>query len=369
MWDDHFLFFIEVITMERRIIHIDMDAFFAQVEVRDNPKLKGKPVIIGGRASGRGVVSTASYEARVFGVHSAMPMARAHQLCPDGYYVRPRLNHYREISNEIMAIFKSYTDIVEPLSLDEAYLDITDLVRNDLPASKIAEYIQKDIYNKTRLTCSAGISYNKFLAKLASGMNKPNGRTIINYEDTHDLLMALPIGKFSGIGKVTEEKMKALGIMKGEDLYQISQMELIQIFGKRGLSFYNKVRGIDYSSVKPTRIRKSIGRETTFETDQNDDDYIISTIRKLSAQVAKRAERYEMSGRTITLKLKSHNFETISKQVSVNTPIHDEIEIFNIAYELYNSIKEPDVSIRLVGVSIGNLVSKTYRNLTIYDFI
>ena len=345
--------------MERRIIHIDMDAFFAQVEVRDNPSLKGKPVIIGGRASGRGVVSTASYEARKFGVHSAMPMAQAHQLCPDGYYVRPRLNHYREVSNDIMAIFKSYTDIVEPLSLDEAY-------RRDLSASTIAQYIQRDIYDKTHLTSSAGISYNKFLAKLASGMNKPSGRTVIHYDNAHDLLMSLPIGDFAGIGKVTEEKMKELGIHTGKDLHQYNQMELIQLFGKRGVSFYNKVRGIDESPVKPTRIRKSIGRETTFETDQNDDDFILNTIRKLSGEVA---DKHELAGRTITVKLKTHDFETLSKQTSSNTPVYDEVEIYNIAYDLYNALKDADTSIRLVGVSIGNLVSRTYRNLTIYDFI
>lgn len=355
--------------MERRIIHIDMDAFFAQVEVRDNPKLKGKPVIIGGRASGRGVVSTASYEAREYGVHSAMPMARAHQLCPDGYYVRPRINHYREVSNEIMEIFKSYTDIVEPLSLDEAYLDVTELVRRDLSASTIAQYLQRDIYDKTQLTSSAGVSYNKFLAKLASGMNKPSGRTVINYENTYDLLMSLPIGKFAGVGKVTEEKMKELNIHTGQDLYDYSQMELIQMFGKRGLSFYNKVRGIDNSPVKPVRIRKSIGRETTFETDQNDDDFILNKIRTLSGEVAVRADKHELAGRTITVKMKTHNFETLSKQTSVNNPVHDEVEIYNIAYELYNSLKDQDTAIRLIGVSIGNLVSKTYRNLTIYDFL
>ncbi|MEB7724998.1 DNA polymerase IV [Mammaliicoccus fleurettii] len=355
--------------MERRIIHIDMDAFFAQVEVRDNPTLKGKPVIIGGRASGRGVVSTASYEARKFGVHSAMPMAQAHKLCPDGYYVRPRLNHYREVSNDIMAIFKSYTDIVEPLSLDEAYLDVTELVRRDLPASMIAQYIQRDIYDKTHLTSSAGVSYNKFLAKLASGMNKPSGRTVIDYENAHDLLMSLSIGDFAGIGKVTEEKMKEKGIHTGKDLYQYNQMEMIQLFGKRGVSFYNKVRGIDHSHVKPTRIRKSIGRETTFETDQNDDDFILNTIRQLSGEVANRADRHELAGRTITVKLKTHDFETLSKQTSSNTPVYDEVEIYNIAYDLYNSLKDTDIAIRLVGVSIGNLVSRTYRNLTIYDFI
>lgn len=202
---------------ERRIIHIDMDYFFAQVEMRDNPKLKGKPVIVGGKASGRGVVSTASYEARKHGVHSAMPTAQAHKLCPNGYYVTPRFEAYREASELIMNIFKSYTDIVEPLSLDEAYLDITHLVRPDLPASHIAQYIRRDIFEGTQLTSSAGVSYNKFLAKLASGMNKPNGLTVIDYHNVHKILMELDIGDFPGVGKASKGKMHEHNIYTGLD--------------------------------------------------------------------------------------------------------------------------------------------------------
>ena len=195
-----------MVLAERRIIHVDMDYFFAQVEMRDNPKLKGKPVIVGGKASSRGVVSTASYEARQYGVHSAMPTAQAHKLCPNGYYVSPRFEAYKAASDKIMKIFKSYTDIVEPLSLDEAYLDITHLVRPDLPASSIAQYIRRDIFEETKLTASAGVSYNKFLAKLASGMNKPNGLTVIDYNNVHEILMNLDIGDFPGVGKASKEK-------------------------------------------------------------------------------------------------------------------------------------------------------------------
>lgn len=199
---------------ERRIIHIDMDYFFAQVEMRDNPKLKGKPVIVGGKTSTRGVVSTASYEARKYGVHSAMPMSQAHKLCPNGYYVRARFDAYREASAVIMSIFKSYTDIVEPMSLDEAYLDITHLVRPDLSASKIATFIRRDIFEQTGLTSSAGVSYNKFLAKLASGMNKPNGMKVIDYNNVNDILMNLDIGDFPGVGKASKK------VMHNHDIYR-----------------------------------------------------------------------------------------------------------------------------------------------------
>ncbi|MDT3973595.1 DNA polymerase IV, partial [Staphylococcus saprophyticus] len=267
---------------ERRIIHVDMDYFFAQVEMRDNPKLKGKPVIVGGKASGRGVVSTASYEARQYGVHSAMPTAQAHKLCPNGYYVTPRFEAYKTASEKIMNIFKSYTEVVEPLSLDEAYLDITHLVRPDLPASRIAQYIRRDIYEATMLTSSAGVSYNKFLAKLASGMNKPNGLTVIDYRNVHDILMGLDIGDFPGVGKASKQKMHQEAIYTGQDLYNQSERDLIRLFGKRGHGLYNKARGIDHNPVKPTRIRKSVGTERTFATDMNDDEEILQKIWELS---------------------------------------------------------------------------------------
>ncbi len=354
---------------ERRIIHIDMDYFYAQVEMRDNPDLKGKPVIVGGKASGRGVVSTASYEARKYGVHSAMPMAQAHKLCPDGYYVTPRFDKYREASQQIMAIFRSYTEIVEPLSLDEAYLDITHLVRPDLPASRIAEFIRRDIYEQTQLTASAGVSYNKFLAKLASGMNKPNNLTVIDYNNVHEILMNLDIGGFRGVGPTTEEKMHANGIYTGKDLYDKSERELIRLFGKKGHGLYNKARGIDESPVKSERIRKSVGTERTFATDMNDDEQVLNKIWELSTKTAERLSRIQKSGKTVTVKIKTYRFETFSKQRSLRDPIRNETDIYNIAYELYTDLKDPEVPIRLVGVTVGNLEQSTYENMSIYDFL
>ncbi|MEB6238469.1 DNA polymerase IV [Staphylococcus gallinarum] len=354
---------------ERRIIHVDMDYFFAQVEMRDNPKLKGKPVIVGGKASSRGVVSTASYEARQYGVHSAMPTAQAHKLCPNGYYVSPRFEAYKAASDKIMKIFKSYTDIVEPLSLDEAYLDITHLVRPDLPASSIAQYIRRDIFEETKLTASAGVSYNKFLAKLASGMNKPNGLTVIDYNNVHEILMNLDIGDFPGVGKASKEKMHEHHIFNGQDLYNQSEYELIRLFGKRGHGLYNKARGVDHNPVKPTRIRKSVGTERTFSTDMNDDDAILQKIWELSNKTADRLAKIQKSGKTVTVKIKTYKFEALSKQKSLRSPIRNETDIYNIAYSLYAELKDPEVPIRLVGVTVGNLERSTYENMTIYDYI
>ncbi|MCD8872385.1 DNA polymerase IV [Staphylococcus gallinarum] len=354
---------------ERRIIHVDMDYFFAQVEMRDNPKLKGKPVIVGGKASSRGVVSTASYEARQYGVHSAMPTAQAHKLCPNGYYVSPRFEAYKAASDKIMKIFKSYTDIVEPLSLDEAYLDITHLVRPDLPASSIAQYIRRDIFEETKLTASAGVSYNKFLAKLASGMNKPNGLTVIDYNNVHEILMNLDIGDFPGVGKASKEKMHEHHIFNGQDLYNQSEYELIRLFGKRGHGLYNKARGVDHNPVKPTRIRKSVGTERTFSTDMNDDDAILQKIWELSNKTADRLAKIQKSGKTVTVKIKTYKFEALSKQKSLRSPVRNETDIYNITYSLYAELKDPEVPIRLVGVTVGNLERSTYENMTIYDYI
>ena len=354
---------------ERRIIHVDMDYFYAQVEVRDRPALRGKPVIVGGKASGRGVVTTASYEAREFGVHSAMPMAQAHKLCPNGYYIQPRFDYYREVSSQIMEIFRSYTEVVEPLALDEAYLDVTHLVRRDLPTSTIAQYIRRDIFEKTGLTASAGVSYNKYLAKLASGMNKPNGMKIINYNNVNEILMNLEIGDFPGVGKATKEVMHEHNIYNGQDLYDTSERELIRIFGKRGHGLYEKARGIDTRPVKQFRIRKSVGTERTFTTDENDDEVILLKVRELSEKTAERLNKIQKSGKTVTVKIKTHRFETLSRQRSLRDPIRSEIDIYNTAYTLYNELKDPDVPIRLIGVTVGNLEETEYENMSIYDFL
>lgn len=355
--------------MEKRIIHVDMDAFYAQIEQRDHPELKGKPVIVGGKSSSRGVVATASYEARKFGVHSAMPTSRAHQLCPDGHYVRPRFDVYRSVSDEIMTIFRSYTEYVQPVAFDEAYLDITHLVRHDMPASQIARYIKRDIWAATQLTCSAGVSYNKFLAKLASGMNKPNGLTVIHHDNAHQILMNLPIGDFPGVGKVTEEKMKQQGIHNGQDLYSYSEQQLIHLYGKRGTKLYNYARGQGNSIVQSERVRKTIGKETTFIVDKNDDEEILPVIRQLSQQVSERLNRYGLAGDVVTVKIKEYDFKSYSKQVKVPDKVADATDIYNIAYDLYTDLKKVDRPIRLIGVTVGNLQERQFANMTIYDFI
>ncbi|WJP97456.1 DNA polymerase IV [Macrococcus bovicus] len=355
--------------MEKRIIHVDMDAFYAQIEQRDNPELRGKPVIVGGKSSSRGVVSTASYEARKFGIHSAMPMSRAHQLCPDGYYVTPHFNVYRDVSATIMEIFRSYTALVQPVSLDEAYLDITHLVRRDMPASQVARHIKRDVLAATQLTCSAGVSYNRFLAKMASGMNKPDGLTIIHHGNVHEILMPLPIGDFPGVGKVTEEKMKALGIETGQDLFNQTERDLINWFGKRGPKLYHYARGIGDDTVKAERTRKSIGKETTFEADKNDDEEILSVIRKLAKQVSDRLNQYSLAGDIVTVKIKEYDFTTVTKQQKLPDSVTDADEIYNIAYHLYTEVKSTERPIRLIGVTVGNLKEKRFENMSIYDFI
>ncbi|WP_414042452.1 DNA polymerase IV [Macrococcus sp. EM39E] len=355
--------------MERRIIHIDMDAFFAQVEQRDNPELKGKPVIVGGKSRNRGVVATCSYEARKFGVHSAMPTARAHQLCPDGYYVSPRFEVYREVSNQIMSIFKSYTDIVQPVSLDEAYLDITHLVRKDLGASQIAAFIKRDIMIATNLTCSAGVSYNKFLAKIASGMNKPNGLTVIHYGNVQSILDDLPIGEFPGVGKVTEEKMMRLKLTNGKDLRDKTELELIELFGKKGSSLYEKARGIGSDIINMDRVRKSIGKESTFSHDVQDETFILQTMRTHADKVAQKLQDLNQVSDTITVKIKTSDFESHTKQTKLLDFTDQADTIYNTAVLLYTDLKGKFDNIRLVGVSVGNLKYKVYENLTIYDFL
>ncbi|WP_271402028.1 DNA polymerase IV [Salinicoccus roseus] len=355
--------------MERRIIHIDMDAFYAQVEQRDNPSYRGKPVIVGGKSASRGVVATASYEARKFGVHSAMPTKQAYKLCPDGIYVRPRFDQYKAVSKQIMDIFLSYTEIVEPLSLDEAYLDITHLVSRDRSAQSVALDIQRDIFDATRLTSSSGVSYNKYLAKIASGMNKPAGTTVIHYDNVQDILFRLDIGDFPGVGRVTEEKMKSLDIHTGEDLYQWSEASLVQQFGKKGSSLHQKARGIGTSELKVERIRKSIGKETTFNYDINDDEEILKVIGELCRKVSDKLELQQYAGKVVTVKMKTADYVTHSRQMMTNNPVFTEDEVYRYAYSLYHELKDPDVPIRLIGVTVSQLSDRTYRNLTIYDFM
>jgi len=291
----------------RKIIHVDMDAFYASVEQLDNPELKGKPVAVGGGGK-RGVVSAASYEARVFGVRSAISGTLARKRCPELIFVKPRFDRYKEISKQIREIFYEYTDKVEPLSLDEAYLDVTENKKGVLSASILAEEIRARIFQKTGLTASAGISINKFVAKVASDYNKPNGQKTVDPEEVIPFLEDLDIRKFYGVGKVTAEKMYKLGIYEGKDLKQKTVAYLTAHFGKSGAYYYNVVRGIHLSDVKPNRTQKSVAAERTFFDNITSEIYMLEKLEHIAEELEKRLKKSKVSGKTITLKIKYSDF-------------------------------------------------------------
>ena len=301
----------------RKIIHIDMDAFYASVEQMDNPELKGKAVAVGGSEK-RGVVSAASYEARKFGVKSAMSGSLAAKLCPELIFVRPNFERYTEISKKIKTIFFDYTDLVEPLSLDEAYLDVTENKKGNPSASLIAKDIRNRIYNEVGLTASAGISINKFVAKIASDYNKPNGQKTVNPEDVISFLEDLDIRKFYGIGKVTAEKMYQKGIFTGKDLKTKSIEYLDTHFGKSGKYYYSIVRGIHKSEVKPNRIRKSLAAERTFSENLSSEIFMLEKLEHISNEVSRRLSKNKVAGKTVTLKIKYSDFtqQTRSKTLA-----------------------------------------------------
>ncbi len=343
--------------MVRKIIHIDMDAFYASVEQRDNPTLRGRPVVVGGDPHGRGVVAACSYEARRFGIHSAMSCARAARLCPEAVFVRPRRERYQEISARIMAIFHEYTDLVEPLSLDEAFLDITCNRKNIPSATWVAEAIRRDIVARTGLTASAGVSCNKFLAKVASDCNKPDGITVVTPEQALPFIRSLDIGKFYGVGRVTKKKMHALGIRTGDDLRRLSRDELVAHFGKSGLFFHDIVRGIDPRPVCPVRERKSLGTETTLKTDTGDSDLMLELLAEQARQVAAALQEKKCMGRTITLKLRYHDFTTITRSRTLGQPTDLAEEILPVIQILLKATDAGRQKVRLLGITVSNLVS------------
>ena len=357
---------------QRKIIHIDMDAFYASIEQRDNPSLKGKPVIVGGNPKGRGVVATCSYEARKYGIHSAMPCKTAYKRCPYAIFVRPRFEVYRQVSYEIRDIFNKYTDLVEPLSFDEAYLDVTENKLNIKYATQIAKLIKKEIYEKTGLTASAGVSYNKFLAKLGSDYNKPNGLTVITEDNAQSFLDNLPISKFFGVGKVTQKALHNLGIKTGYDLRQLDMHELESIFKNRGYLFYQLARGVDNRAVEPYRERKSIGSETTLiENLDIEDEKLINILDELCEEVAERAKYLNKKGRTVTLKIKYGDFQQITRSVSFNNPIYTHEDIRTNIFNLFKNIKHSHKEIRLIGVTLSNLTNNEEdgTNITIFEYI
>ncbi|MBV6628068.1 MAG: DNA polymerase IV [Rivularia sp. (in: Bacteria)] len=345
-----------------------MDAFYASVEQRDNPEYQGKPLVVGGSANQRGVVSAASYEARKFGIHSAMPSKLAVAKCPQLIFVRPRFDIYQGISAQIHNIFKRYTDVFEPVALDEAYLDVTQNKQNIAYASTVARLIRKEIFQATNLTASAGVSINKFLAKMASGTNKPNGMTVILPEQAQEFVEKLPIEKFHGIGKVTASKMKKLGIHNGANLKERQLEFLIRYFGKAGNYYYNIARGKDNRAVQPNRIRKSIGAENSFAEDLNDKTSILRELEQIARTLKKRLERHQTSGRTITLKVKFSDYQQITRSKTLTVSFNNLNAIISSAKALLSSIELENRSIRLLGLSLSNLDSaKQTIQLSLFD--
>jgi len=353
----------------RKIIHVDMDAFFASIEQRDFPELKGKPVAVGG-AGKRGVVAAASYEAREFGVFSAMPSSIALRKCPDLIFVKHRFDVYKEVSQQIREIFMEYTELVEPLSLDEAYLDVTENRKGLKSATIIAQQIKSKIKNTTSLTASAGVSINKFLAKVASDQDKPDGLFVITPKQAESFVNNLPVEKFFGIGKVTAKKMHELGITKGFELKLRSLEELIQRFGKVGKYYYNIARAIDNREVNPNRIRKSLGAERTFEEDLLSNEEIMKQTERIADILIERMGHSKAKGKTVTLKLKYNDFEVINRSKTFSHLIEESSEIHQISKELIKKELPAKKGIRLLGITLSNLEKSeddTSKQLTL-DF-
>lgn len=365
-----FVFFSNSIKFRdrlRKIIHIDMDAFFASVEQLDNPDLKGKPVAVGGSGQ-RSVVAAASYEARKYGVRSAMPSVIAKKLCPQLIFVHHNFDRYREVSSQVFEIFREYTDLIEPLSIDEAFLDVTEDKLKICSATIIAEKIRADIKRKTGLTASAGISVNKFLAKIASDINKPDGLFVIKPEEAERFIEQLKVEKFYGIGKVTSEKMHKLGIHVGADLKRWDLVSLVRNFGKAGAFFYDIVRGIDDRPVEPDSERKSVGTELTYEKDLRTDFEIIAELYKLEKELMERLAESQTTGRTITLKIKFSDF----RQITRSKTLQHYIRTFNVLHKEITAIRKTidlkNVRIRLLGVTVSNLETEDCGDRQLYLF-
>ncbi|KQO65866.1 MULTISPECIES: DNA polymerase IV [unclassified Methylobacterium] len=338
----------------RKIIHIDMDAFYASVEQRDDPALRGRPLAVGGSRE-RGVVAAASYEARVFGVRSAMPSVTARRLCPDLVFVKPRFDVYKAVSAEIQAVFSEHTPIVEPVSLDEAYLDVTENLRGLPTATAVARAIRAEILARTGLVASAGVSYNKFLAKVASDYRKPDALFVITPAMGPAFVEALPIGRFHGVGPVTEAKMKRLGILTGGDLRARSLAELQAVFGSASGYYHGVARGIDERPVRAHRIRKSVGAETTFSEDTTAFDVLAERLQPLLDKVWTTCAGKGVAGRTVTLKLKFSDFEQITRARSLGAPVASREAMAQVSLGLLRDVFPLRRSVRLIGVSLSGL--------------
>lgn len=339
----------------RKIIHIDMDAFYASVEQRDNPDYQGKPIVVGGSPQGRGgVVAAASYEARKFGIHSAMPSKKAVQLCPEVIFIYPRFSAYKEVSGRIREIFKRYTDLIEPLSLDEAFLDVTEDKQGIGSAIEIATRIRQAIQTELRLTASAGISINKFVAKIATDLKKPNGQTFIGPSQIESFMEKLPVEKFFGVGKVTAAKMNAMGLHTGADLKKLTEQQLTKHFGKSGRFFYKIVRGIDNRPVQADREAKSVSAEDTFAHDLTTAEEMHEALETISEIVFNRLQRLSLKGRCVTLKIKYHDFKQITRSQSFDNAVTTVEALTEAARQLLAATNLTDKKIRLLGVGLSN---------------
>jgi DNA polymerase-4 len=339
----------------RKIIHVDMDAFYASVEQRDDPSLKGKPVAVGG--GHRGVVAAASYEARAFGVRSAMPSVTAKRRCPELIFVKPRFDVYKMVSQQIRAIFADFTDLVEPLSLDEAYLDVTDDRRHLGSARAIAEEIRRRIREETSLTASAGVSYCKFIAKLASDHRKPDGLCVITPEKGAKFVASLPVSRFHGVGPVTAGKMEKLGILTGADLQRWSMPELEAHFGSAAHWYWRICRGIDEREVKPDRPYKSVSAERTFDQDLEEAAHLFAELERIAGYAWARVERAEVAGRTVTLKVKFADFTMITRSRSFASPVADQTAFAQAGQDLLRALFPLAKGIRLLGLGLNNLMA------------
>ena len=347
--------------MENNILHVDMDAFFASVEQRDNPELRGKPVIVGGMSE-RGVVSTCSYEARKYGVHSAMPIFMAKEKCPNGIFVSGRYGRYTKVSQDIFRILNDITPIIEQVSIDEGYLDISDSkFRNGM---ETARYIKNRVFREVGLTISVGISYNKFLAKLASDWNKPNGIKEISRDMVPEILLPLPLSKIHGLGKVSVGKLNNMGIYYVRDLYKMPKDFYIEYLGKNGLEIYERIRGIDNRKIETVRERKSVGKERTLKFDTDNKEELLEYIREFSYEIESILNRKNVMGKTITLKFKTKDFENHTRSRTLNYYVSTQKEIYNAAKEMLES-EELHQSLRLIGVSISSFKETEIEQMTL----
>lgn len=347
-------------SKQRKIVHVDMDAFFASVEQRDTPEYQGKPLIVGGKPNSRGVVAACSYEARKFGIHSAMPCAQAYRLCPEAIFVPPRFEVYQSVSQQIREVFWRYASQVEPLSLDEAYLDVTYTSSFDGIATEIAKAIKKEIKEATGLIASAGVSYNKFLAKIASDMDKPDGLYVIKPEQGAVFVEQLPITKFYGVGPATAKKMHALGIQTGLDLKAMSKDDMYANFGKSAGYYYDIVRGIDNRPVRSARERKSLGKETTFAQDILDVDILLAHFKALADQVFQGLDKHKLQGKTITIKVKYADFKQVTRSKTQASPINQQ-QALTLAEQLLKQTETGIRSVRLVGLTMSGFEQRVEK--------